>query len=133
MNKIVTLIIGIAAVVIGIIILITHFTSQAKQTAETTATVIRIESRMETDTDGEDTRYYYPIIEYTVNNQKYEQQLPDSGSTISSDYKEGDKIEVTYNPDNPNEISKKGSFGGLIAGIFFIIIGIIAVLSIFRM
>ena len=133
MNRIITLIIGIVAVVIGIIISVTHFTNQAKQTAETTATVIRIESRMETDTDGEDTRWYYPIIEYTVNNQKYEQQLPDSGSTISSDYKEGDKVEISYNPDNPNEISKKGSFGGLIAGIFFIIVGIIAVLSIFRM
>ena len=133
MNRIITLIVGIISIVIGIVILITHFTNQAKQTEEITATVVRIESRVEQDTDGFDTRYYYPVISYTVNNQTYEKQLPDSGSTISSDYKEGDTVVISYNPDNPNEISKKGSIGGLIAGIFFIIVGIIATISIFRM
>lgn len=133
MNRVITLIIGIVCVVIGIFILISHFTNQAKQTGEVTAKVVRIESRVEQDTDGLDTRYYYPIVEYTVDNKKYEQQLPDSGSTISSEYKEGDTVELSYNPDNPNEISKKGSIGGMIAGIFFIIVGIIVAISIFRM
>ena len=41
-------------------------------------------------------------------------------------------VEIKYNPDNPIELSKKGSKGGLIGGIFFIIFGVIALLSFFR-
>ena len=131
MKKIISLLAGIACIVIGIFILISHFKAQKTQTAETTATIIRVDSEVETDTDGLDTRNYYPVIEYTVNNQRYETRLPDSGTTDSSAYKEGEKVEIKYNPEKPNEISKKGSKGGLIGGAFFIIIGIVALISSF--
>lgn len=131
MKKIISLLAGIACIVIGIFILISHFKAQKTQTAETTATIIRVDSEVETDTDGLDTRNYYPVIEYTVNNERYETRLPDSGTTDSSAYKEGEKVEIKYNPEKPNEISKKGSKGGLIGGAFFIIIGIVALISSF--
>lgn len=125
MKKIISIIIGIACVVIGIFILVSYFNAQKTQTAETTATIIRIDSEVETDTDGFDTRWYYPVIEYTVNNQKYETRLPDSGTTNSTSYKEGEKVAISYNPDKPEELSKKGSKGGLLGGIFFIAVGLI--------
>lgn len=128
-KKIIGIVVGIICVVIGIFILISFFKAQKTQTAETIATIIRVDSELETDTDGFDTRYYYPVVEYTVNNQKYEIRLPDSGTTNSTIYKKGDTVEITYNPDNPNEISKKGSKGGLIGGIFFIAFGGIAVVA----
>ena len=133
MNKrIISLVIGIVCIVIGIFIMVTHFTNKAKQTAETTATIVRVDSEVETDTDGLETRYYYPVIEYKVDDKTYENRLPDSGSSNSTEYKVGDSVTITYNPENPNELSKKGSIGGLIGGIFFIIFGFIAIISIFK-
>ena len=125
LKRLIGIIIGIACIVIGIIIMVSHFNAQKVQTAETTAKIIRIDSEVETDSDGFDTRYYYPVIEYTVDNQKYETRLPDSGTTNSTEYRQGEDIEIQYNPNNPKELSKKGSTGGLIGGIFFIVVGLI--------
>lgn len=125
-KKIIGILFGIACVVIGVVILITYINAQKTQTAETTATIIRVDSEMQTDEDGLDTRWYYPVVEYTVENEKYETRLPDSGSTNSTEYKEGKNVEIKYNPNDPNKISKKGSKGGLIGGVFFIVFGIIS-------
>ena len=130
MNKILFIIAGIACIVIGVFSLTTHFSNKKTQTAETIATVIRVDSEVEQDTDGFDTRYYYPVIEYEVEGQTYEERLPDSGTTNSTAYQIGDKIDIKYNPDDPSKISKSGSISGLIGGIFFIIFGIIALLSV---
>ena len=126
MKKIIGLIVSIVTIIIGIAILITYFNAQKTQIAETTATIVRIDSEIEIDTDGFDTRWYYPVVEYTVNDIKYEKRLPDSGTTNSTEYKEGQTFSIKYNPDKPEEISKKDSNGGLIGGIFFIAFGVIA-------
>ena len=132
-KRIIVLLAGIACIVIGAFCLSSHFKAQKTQTAETVATIIRIDSEVETDSDGFDTRQYYPVIQYNVNGQRYEIRLPDSGTTNSTEYKEGDTATIKYNPNNPNEISKKDSKGGLLAGIFFIVFGVITlVASIFR-
>ena len=131
MNKILFIIAGIACIVIGVFSLTTYFSNKKTQTAETVATVIRVDSELEQDTDGYDTRYYYPVIEYEVEGQTYEERLPDSGTTNSTSYKEGDEIAISYNPDKPDEISKKGSKGGLLAGIFFIVVGLIVTVASF--
>ena len=131
MKKIIGIILGIACVVIGIFILISHFNAQKTQTAETTATIIRIDSEVEMDSDGFDTRYYSPVIEYTVDNKKYETRLPDSRTTNSAEYKEGETVTIQYNPDNPNEISTKGNKGGFFGGIFFIVCGLIITVASF--
>ena len=125
MKKIMSILLGIAGVVIGGFILISYFNAQKTQTAETTATIIRVDSELETDTDGFETRHYYPVIEYTVDSNRYETRLPNSDTTDSTDYKEGQTMTIQYNPDNPDELSKKGSKGGLIGGIFFIVVGLI--------
>ena len=43
-----------------------------------------------------------------------------SADANSTQYKEGEEITIKYNPDNPKEITKKGSKGRLIGSIFFI-------------
>lgn len=132
-KKIIALLVGIVCIGIGAFMLVSYFKAQSTQTAETTATIVRIDSEVETDTDGFDTRWYYPVVEYTVNNQKYETRLPDSGTTNSTSYKEGESVAIVYNPDKPEELSKKGSKGGLFGGIFFIAFGIISLLAIIKM
>ena len=132
MKRLITIIIGIACVIIGIVIMISYFNAQKTQTAETNATIVRIDSEVETDTDGFETRYYTPVVKYSVNGTEYEKQLPNSRTTNSSEYKEGQEFTIQYNPDKPEEISQKGDKGGLIGGIFFIIVGIIiAIASLF--
>ena len=124
--------IGITCVVIGIFILRSYFKDQKTQTVETTATVIRVDSELETDSDGLDTRYFYPVVTYTVNGIKYETRLPDSGTTDSTAYKEGQTVSIKYNPDNPKEISKKDSKSGIFGGVFFIVLGIFAIIGSFK-
>ena len=63
-KKIIGSLFGIVCVVIGVVILITYINAQKTQTAETTATIIRVDSEMQTDEDGLDTRWYYPVVEY---------------------------------------------------------------------
>ena len=124
MKKIIGIVLGIACVVIGIVIMISHFNAKKTQTAETTATVVRIDSEMELDEDNIETRYYTPVVKYSVNGKEYEEQLPNSRTTSSTEYKEGQEVTIQYNPDKPEELSSKGDKGGLIGGIFFIAFGI---------
>ena len=124
MKKIIGILLGLASIVIGIVMIVSHFKIQKVQTAETSATIIRVDSEVETDSDGFDTRYYYPVIEYTVEEKKYETRLANSGSTNSTEYNVGNTINIKYNPDNPTEISQKGSNAELFGGIFFAIIGL---------
>lgn len=123
---IIWILVSIVCVGMGIFILVSYAHAQKTQTAQTTATVVRVDSEMETDSDGYDTRMYYPVVEYTVNGQRYEERIPDSGTSNSTTYKEGQTVEIKYNPDKPEELSKQGAKGGLIGGIFFIAFGVIS-------
>lgn len=129
MKKILTLVIALACIIIGIIIMVSYFNAQKTQTAETTAIVIRIDSELELDTDNYETRYYTPVVKYTVNGVEYEEQLPNSKTTNSAEYKKGQEVTIKYNPDNPSELSSKGDSGGLIGGIAFIAFGIIIAIA----
>ena len=123
---IIWILVSIVCVGMGIFILVSYAHAQKTQTAQTTATVVRVDSEMETDSDGDYTRMYYPVVEYTVNGQSYEERIPDSGTSNSTTYKEGQTVEIKYNPDKPEELSKQGAKGGLIGGIFFIAFGVIS-------
>ncbi len=129
MKKIIGIVIGVACIVIGIVILVSHFNAQKTQTSETNAKVIRIDSEVETDTDGFDTRWYTPVVEYTVDNNTYQKQLPNARTTNSTEYNIGDTVTIQYNSDNPEEISIKGDKGGLIGGIIFIVLGIVVTIA----
>ena len=122
MRKIIILLMSIAFVVIGVVLLISHFHAQKTQIAQTIAIIVRIDSELETDSDGYDTRYYYPVIKFTANNKNYEKRLP-SGTADSTYYTIGQSIQIKYNPDNPEDFSKLGDNGNLFGGIVFIVLG----------
>ena len=48
-----------------------------------------------------DNRVYYPIFEYTVNNETYRQQSPTGEGVKRADA--GENITIMYNPANPDE------------------------------
>lgn len=127
MKRLIWILVSFVCFGMGIFILVSYVHAQKTQTAHMTAAIVRVDSEVETDSDGYDTRMYYPVVEYTVNGQSYEKRLPDSGTSNSTTYKEGQTVEIQYNPDKPEELSKQGSKGGLIGGIFFIAFGFISV------
>ena len=128
-RKLIGLLFGIVAIVIGIVILVSHFNAQKTQTSEVVATIIRVDSEVETDTDGFDTRWYYPVVEYRVSGERYETRVPNVSSTDSTEYKENDTISLQFNPEKPTEVSQKGNNGSLIGGIIFIILGFLVIVG----
>lgn len=130
------IVIGCVFIIIGIVILVFHFNSQKVQAAETTAKIIRIDNEVETDSDGFHTTYYTPVIEYTVNEQRYIKKLTNSKTSNSIEYRVGDEITIQYNPDKPQEITEKGNIraltGGLVGGIVAIGLGIMFIYLFFK-
>ena len=78
-----------------------------KDYLKTEAVVTRTELFEEEHYDG-DTHHdatYTVFVKYTVDGQEYEEEFG-----IFSGYKEGEKVQIVYNPANPREISSPGSF-----------------------
>ena len=80
------------------------------------------------DVDGNYINDTYKVfVKYTVNNKEYEEELGEL-----SGYKVGDKVKITYNPDNPSQISQPSSvvlaLSLLIAGIASLVGGVISII-----
>ena len=91
------------------------------------ATVTRAELSQEAYTDVDDTYHeatYTIYVKYTVDGKEYEGDLPELPK-----YEAGDKIKITYNPEDPSQISQSVGFiipiimivGGLAAWVVGII------------
>ncbi|MBQ1685086.1 MAG: DUF3592 domain-containing protein [Clostridia bacterium] len=86
--------------------------SRSKDYEKTTATITSIAEREETF--SEDDTEYDVTVEYTVNGQKYTQQL----DYYSPAFKVGGTTNITYDPKDPTKIH-----GGSGFGIYILIIG----------
>ena len=95
------------------------------------ATVTRAELSQEAYTDVDDTYHeatYTIYVKYTVDGKEYEGDLPELPK-----YEAGDKIKITYNPEDPSQISQSVGFiipiimivGGLVA----LVVGIINIIN----
>lgn len=98
----------IALIMIGILI---FGTERRESYIETNARVIAVDSRLETDGNGETYREYYAHILYTIENKEY-----DSYYTIwgPNSVKEGEIITVKVNPNNLYEVSHDVEYGMII-------------------
>ena len=104
------------------------------KTVKTTGTVLRLESRRGgTGFDTSGRTVYYPIVEFSVNGEVY--TTAGDVASMKPKYSIGDKIEISYNPEDPNNSGISGDeFMGphalmLIGGVF-IFLGTIAFISI---
>ena len=85
---------GLILIIFGVIMFVVN--KQNKDYISTESTVTKVEAEEETDSE----KTYTVIVKYTVNDKEYEAEL---GGL--SEYKEGDRIKIYYNPDDPGQIT----------------------------
>lgn len=96
-RAIVTTLVGIIAIVIGVYVLIQHYTKK-----ETTGIVLEPSSCL-TDVDvnnGKKVRLCNTKVEYEVDGENYVREIPTGTSTFEKD---GDNIQIWYHPDKPGK------------------------------
>ena len=122
MKKIISIIMSIAAVVFGIIFVISGIKTIAEKDlydSTVTATVVDIQEEWETsaDPDEPDRLVQTAYIDYEVDGKKYEHvQAPEQNDNM----KVGDTVDILYQSKNPEKISGQNPTAG---GIIFIVLG----------
>lgn len=115
---------------IGFYFMVTGKTEFIKNSIVGEGTVTEIIRKTSTDSDGDRSYSYYPVIEYTTENGDTYSFTSKSGSYPSS-YSEGDKVEIRYDPGSPGkaEINRFASLwmGPLIVGLFGVIFFVLGI------
>lgn len=107
--------VGIILIIFGVVMLIINTKNQNYIKIEATVTDVREEQETNTDADGT-TTIYNVTVNYTVDGKEYTGDLDNV-----SKQKVGDKIDIYYNPKDPNQITQTKS---LILPIVIIVAGI---------
>ncbi len=121
MNKLISIILSIAVVVVGIafaIVGVVQFTNKDKYDSTVKATIVDIEEEWQAATDPDDIDGFVKTayIDYEVNGVKYEHVV----SPVQDDnYEVGDTVDILYQSQNPEEISGQNITSASIAFIGF--------------
>ena len=126
MNSIITFIrqfiiipIGIVFIICGILLITIDFKNQNYIKIEATVSKTILIEDTHYDENGNQVEAIYKIfVKYTVNGIDYEEEYGDF-----SGYEEGDKITISYNPEDPSIIVQPA---GLLLPIIFIVLGVIS-------
>lgn len=122
---IVFIVIGVIFAVIGVIIMLTTHGKKVRCTSVTNAKVIDIIKNITKDYSSHknNTKKFYPLLEYTINETKYVRKTS-LGSSLPK-YEIGEEIEIHYNASNPNEFyTGKGNIS-MMLGMIFTIFGML--------
>lgn len=108
---------GLILIIFGIVVFVITLNNHDYIKIEATVTDVREEQETNTDADGTSTTTIYNItVNYTVDGKEYAGNLDNV-----SKQKVGDKIDIYYNPEDPNQITQTKS---LILPIVIIVAGI---------
>ena len=108
--------IGLILTVFGFISL--HITRNTGGYIQTDAVVTRTEL-LPAEQNNEEKDQYDVYVKYTVEGKEYETYFG-----VLSGYKEGDTVQISYNPDDPEKITQPGN--NIFTSLAFIAAGIIA-------
>ena len=96
---------------------------------ETDGTVVEIGEDVSTDSDGDTTRYYYPIINYRVGKNNAFTFKSKIGRGDRRAFREGQSLKILYDSRQPNE-DKVKSYSEIWAGTFvLVVIGAILIIT----
>lgn len=128
MRRIPPFVSAIAIILVGVIALVVSIVISNKNKNKVYEPVEATVVRVETSYDSDDNLNYTAYIDYTVNGKEYKNvQSPESNSSM----KEGDKIEILYNVDDPTDLSSKSSSKFVI--IFIIISSIVILIGVWSL
>ena len=101
----------------GVVVITTYYANiNIPNKKETIAEVISIEKA---PSSADETSKYYPTVKYEVNSKIYSKEIKSQfGSFVI-----GEKVELIYNEQNPNQANLKPSFLLVVIGISFTITG----------
>ncbi len=108
--------VGVMFIIFGAVMLIINTKNQNYIKIEATVTDVREEQETNMDADGTSTTTYNVTVNYTVDGKEYTGNLDNV-----SKQKVGDKMDIYYNPKDPNQITQTKS---LILPIVVIVAGI---------
>ncbi|WP_020600488.1 DUF3592 domain-containing protein [Spirosoma panaciterrae] len=66
---------------------------------------------------------YYPVVRFLTDNQTWITQELNTGYTIAK--REGTKIKLIYNPDDPNQVEIYSTFNLQVLPMLFIVVGVL--------
>ena len=114
---------GLILIIFGGIMFVINSKNQDYIKIEATVIDVKEEQETTTDEDGENTTntIYNVTVNYTVDGQEYTQTLDNV-----SKHKVGDKMDIYYNPKDPNQITQTKS---LILPIALIVAGFAALIG----
>ena len=125
------IILGLILIGIGAFMIIYQISKVKRCSEEITGIVVEvIEEKRENDSESREaySYYYFPVIEYQVENQtlngRYGKWL---GVANKNTYHVGEKVEISYNPNNPTEFIVIGDDAMNIIGTGFLIAGAFAI------
>lgn len=121
--------VGLILIVFGVITFVINSKNQDYIKIEATVINVKEEQDIITDGDGNHTTIIYNVtLKYTVDDKEYIQTLDNV-----SKHKIGDKMDIYYNPENPNQITQTTSLilpiGIVIAGIASLVGGIYSAIN----
>lgn len=139
-KKLFVILFGIVFVGVGVFLFVKGNDMSKRCTTETVGTVTEIIEEREENTEAEasgavvyDTyKYtYYPVIEYKVEDKTFNEKY--STGSSKSKYLVGDKIDVLYDPNKPEDYLIKGDKSSNIIGIIFIAAGaVVAIIGVVK-
>lgn len=119
---------GLLIITVGLAVLFPEIALRIKCSRKTEGKIVSTYVKTEcTGRGGAYVKYYYPVYEYEVNGRKYIGK-PNQYSKYENWYKLGDVAQISYNPGNPEEMTTKRFFGGLLMGGAFILAGTISLI-----
>ena len=97
--------VGITLIAFGIVIFVINTKNQNYIKVDATIIDVQEEEEIVTDGDGKHTTTVYNVtLKYTVDGKSYTNTLDNVGK-----YNVGDKMEIYYNPSDPNQITQTKS------------------------
>jgi len=124
LGKIIFVVCGIAAIIVGIFVYNTGNKLKKVCTQEVTAKVVAMETE-EVSTDDEWYTEYTPTYEFTYEGETYTVR---GEASRTRDYTKDQEVTIKINPDNPNQILV-GSGVPIFVPIIFIAFGVIFILG----
>lgn len=122
------LIIGIVLVLGGALWLWRAILKKRKCSVEAEAEITGINRHGKTSTRKN--ADYSPIVRFAANGTEYSGEA-DISTVIRTKYKEGEKLTIKYNPDNPDIFTVKGKAGDIKWSAGLILIGIFMIVVFF--
>lgn len=121
MKRFLIAITGVLMLAAGVFLLIKQNNLSKVCTAETTATVVDFKQEFDSDSESSSIYTYYPIVEFQAGGQPVRATL-DRGSAEPA-YDVDAKIDILYNPADPQQVIVKGDASPNIMGVAISVLG----------